>query len=138
MIQGYELEISGYENRSSAIQDLLQKHKGLKMIELNRLAVQKKFRKDNLYIMMTGELCAWALANIQHCCPVVNTKATNYPYQFPKVYEAFGEPFKYEDTDPYPVQLYEAKLFPLCQSQVDFYQRMKLQRTKNNSIPLER
>ena len=125
MIIGFEIEISGYQHHATAIKDLLQKHEGSEMIEMNRLAVHKNFRKQLGYIMLIAKLASWGLENTSICLPIVWTKATNMTYQLPIPHQPFGDLFKYEDTDPFFVQLYEAKSFEVARAMIDFKEEIE-------------
>jgi len=125
LIHKRNIELAGYAHRSKALSTILERYGPAGLIEMNRLAVHPSYRGATLYqdifksIMKCYEDKSLQRVSDEfshkYPCkvrPLVGTVPINIPYQ--KGMQKFGEkslvkvgePFFYEDSDPYPAQLY--------------------------------
>jgi hypothetical protein len=94
--------------------DLLENHGSSGLIEVNRLAVDQRYRKtglpEDLFLMFK----TYCENNILEQRPLINLILTKtidiplkiYPQWMTQTMKEVGKPFYYEKTDPYPCQIY--------------------------------
>ena len=103
------LSISGYAKESKDIQNLISTYGTSGMIEINRFAVDSRYRKLGL----GGDLMAHSFVYEDQSDqrPLVFTKPIDIPF---KIYpqwiqnsmKELGKPFFYEGHDTFPCQIY--------------------------------
>ena len=104
-----------YKSLSSDIRnDLLEKYGSSGLIEVNRLAVDQRYRKtvlgEDLFLMFKP-YCEKNIFGKRPLISLIFTKTTDiplkmYPQWMIQTMKEVGKPFYYEKTDPYPCQIY--------------------------------
>lgn len=121
LIEDADAEIFGYLGWSStganAIGQVLEKFGPGGVIEMNRLAVSAKARTPDIKVgtdLVVGAFRHLSLGGVGDDRPLIATAAVNswvpnFMNHIPgvgEIAEKLGEPFRYEDSDPKPVQMF--------------------------------
>ena len=108
-----DIELFGYRDRSETIQEIKEDNINKDAIEINRLAISFEHRGKNIFPMMVCGLAKWLKKNKKDVSLVftiadsknLDSSALIY-YSIRLGFRKYGNTFKYEDNDPYPVQVF--------------------------------
>jgi len=119
VIENAPAEVFGYRDSAigeEAIKTLHEKYGDLGVVEMNRLAVSSKARTPDVKVAVDVVVAVFRYLALRgnDDRPMIATAARNswvpgFIRNIPgvgEIQELVGEPFRYEETDPEPVQLY--------------------------------